>query len=76
VCVGGEDAAGLLVEADVDRLGAGRDLGDDLVRLEVDDVDEVAARARDEGTAAGDIDRDPLRIEADGNLGDLPPRGT
>ena len=62
VRVGAEDAAGLLVEADVDRLSAGLDLGDHLVRLEIDDRDEVAARAGDERASPRDIDRDPLGI--------------
>jgi hypothetical protein len=74
VRVGGEDAARLLVEADVDRLVAGGDLADHLVRLEVDDRDEVAARARHERAPALDVDRDALRVEADRDLRDLAPR--
>ena len=50
------------------------DLADDLVRLEVDDRDEVAARAGDERAPSRDVDRDPLRVEPDRDLGDLPPR--
>ena len=73
VRVGAEHATGLLVEADVDRLGAGRDLRDDLVRIEVDDGDEVAARARDEGAPPDRVDRDALGVETDRDLGDLPP---
>src|SRR5207302_2446860 len=73
VRVGGEDAARLHVEADVDRLRAGLNLGDHLVLVEVDDRDEVAARARDERAAPCDVDGDSLRIEPDGNLGHLPP---
>ena len=72
--VGREDTAGLLIEADVDRLVAGGDLADHLVRLEVDDGDEVAARAGDERAAAPDVDCDSLGVEADRDLGDLPPR--
>ena len=47
---------------------------DHLVRLEIDDRDEVAARARDERAPPRDVDGDSLGVEADRDLGDLPPR--
>ena len=72
--VGGEDAAGPLVEPDVDGLLAGADLADHLVGLEIDDRDEVAPRAGHVGAAALDVHGDPFGIEADRDLGDLPPR--
>ena len=73
VAVCREDAARPYVEADVDRLRACRDLRDHLVRLEVDDGDEVASRAGDEGAPARVVDDDSLGIEADRDLGHLPP---
>ena len=75
VGVRGEHPACLLIEADIDRLRPGCDLRDHFVRLEVDDRDEVAARAGYECPPSEIVDGNSLGIEADRDLGDLPPRG-
>jgi hypothetical protein len=72
VCVRGEDAVGPGVEHDVDRLRSHLDPIEHGVRVQVDDGDEVAARAGDIRPVAARVDRDPLGVEADLYLGELP----